>query len=79
MCPICHNAEESLEHLFVSCPLARAVKFGIDLSIWIDAFALTNIRKWIQDWLSKLDLTDHKTLWFYGLFFFAHYGVYGYI
>ena len=43
-CPICHNAEESLEHLFVLCLFAKVIWFGIDFSIRIDGLALTNIK-----------------------------------
>ena len=73
-CLLCLNAEENLEHLFFLCPLARAVWFGIDLSIRIDSFAINNIKNWIYDWLSKPELLGLDALWFYGQFVCTLYG-----
>ena len=47
---------------------ARAVRFGIDLSIYTDELALNDIKDWIQDWLLKPELTQPGALWFYGHF-----------
>ena len=63
---MCHKEEEKLEHLFILCPFARAVRFGIDLSIYTDELALNDIKDWIQDWFSKPKLTQSKAFWFYG-------------
>ena len=65
---MCHENEEKLKHLFLLCPFARAVWFGIDISICTDEFALNDIKDWIQDWLLKPELTQPKGLWFYGQF-----------
>ena len=62
---MCKMDDESLEHLFILCPFARAVWFGINLSIRTDAFSQTNIKEWIQGWLNMKELTHLKALWFY--------------
>ncbi|XWS32954.1 hypothetical protein CRYUN_Cryun22dG0035200 [Craigia yunnanensis] len=66
--PMCLKAEESLEHLFFLRSLTRAVWFGTDLSIITEFFALTSIKDWIHNWLSKPELSGPDALWFYGQF-----------
>ena len=65
-CPICQQENESLEHLFFLCPLARAVWFGTELSIRTDGFALSSIKDWIHEWLSNTELSSLNAFWFYG-------------
>ncbi|XWS33082.1 hypothetical protein CRYUN_Cryun22dG0048300 [Craigia yunnanensis] len=57
-----------MEHLFFLCPLARAVWFGTDLSIRTEYFALSCIKDWIYEWLSKPEFSGLNALWFYGQF-----------
>ena len=72
---ICHNAEESSEYFFILCPLARAVWIGTDLSIKTEAIALNTIKDWIQDWLSKPNLTNLKALWFCRQFIYTLWSI----
>ena len=65
---MCQEEDENLKHLFCLCHFAKAVWFGTDLSIFTNRIALNSIKDWIQDWLSKPELTQPKALWFYGQF-----------
>ena len=47
LCPIYLH----LEHLFLLCPLARAVWFRIDLLVKTNAFYTSSLIDWIQEWL----------------------------
>ena len=67
-CPMCSIDEESLEYLFFRCHFARAIWFGIDLSIRTDELTLYSVKDSIQKWLLKPELTKPKAFWFYGQF-----------
>ena len=66
--PLCLNEDESLEHIFLLCPMARAVWFGSDISLRIDGLRISSIREWIREQLSKPELHQSKALWFYEQF-----------
>ena len=65
---MCLENKESLEHLFLLCPLAKAIWFIIDLLLQIESFAITSIKEWIFEWLSKQELASLEALWFYDQF-----------
>ena len=66
LCPFCHTKEESLEHLFLHCPMTRAIWFGTDLTLRVEEIRTTSIKYWIRDWLANHALTQQDALWFYG-------------
>ena len=65
-CPICSKEDETLEHLFLLCPIARVVWFGSELSLRINHLRVQKIKDWIGEWLSKPELQHEEALWFYG-------------
>ena len=67
-CHFCNKEEETIEHLFLLCPMARAIWFGTDLSLKTDGFMVNSLKDWIGDWLFKPYLTQPEALWFYGHF-----------
>ena len=48
--------------------MARAIWFGLDLSLKIDGLRVITIKDWIREWLSKTELRQPEALWFYGQF-----------
>ena len=66
ICPNCLKEEETLEHLFLLCPLARAIWFGSELSLRVDYIITQKVKDWIGEWLSKPELQKEKAFWFYG-------------
>ncbi|XVF41802.1 hypothetical protein PTKIN_Ptkin01aG0309800 [Pterospermum kingtungense] len=68
LCPMYEAQNETLEHLLFTCPLARAIWFGIDLSIRMDQIDLITVNEWIKDWLMKEELVKNEALWFQGQF-----------
>lgn len=56
-CPICHQGEESLEHLYLKCDWVKGVWFGSDLQFSIDQQVIEKIGSWLKD----------KILYFKGL------------
>ena len=42
--PICHNEEKSLEHLFLLCPMVRAIWFRTDLTIRTEEIRITALK-----------------------------------
>ncbi|XP_061995649.1 disease resistance-like protein DSC1 isoform X1 [Rosa rugosa] len=49
MCPICHDYEESIEHVLLLCPWVETVWFGSPLGYKINKCRITTIHKWILD------------------------------
>ena len=56
LCHFCNEAVETLEHLFLLCPIAKAIWFGMDLALRIDGIRINTLKDWILDWLNKPDL-----------------------
>ena len=48
-CPLCCNGNETIEHRFVTCDVARAVWFASDLSLRMDTFIITSMAQWINE------------------------------
>ena len=65
ICPIYLKEDETLEHLYLLCPLARVVWFGSNLSLRVDHFRPQKIKDWIGEWLSKPKLKKEQAIWFY--------------
>ncbi|OMP11686.1 reverse transcriptase [Corchorus capsularis] len=57
-CGLCSAHEESQEHLFWNCDVARAVWFGSSLSLRTKAFEQVNIVDWLMQWLAKTNPTE---------------------
>ena len=66
VCPICSKEDETLEHHFLLCPIARVVWFGSELSLRINHLRVQKIKDWIGEWLSKPKLQKIEAFWFYG-------------
>ncbi|KAK4268822.1 hypothetical protein QN277_022056 [Acacia crassicarpa] len=52
LCPVCENAEETIEHVFFHCPWTRCVWFGCSLGARFDISAIGNFNAW---WISLTD------------------------
>ena len=66
LCHFCDDANEIVEHLFLLCPMAKAIWFGMELSIQMDDFNITILKDWLLEWLSKPNLLRPEAVWFYG-------------
>ena len=51
MCSLCQRAPESLNHLFRSCSFARAVWFGMGLSLRMDNPDIPDFLEWLRQWI----------------------------
>lgn len=49
LCPICHNFEESIEHILLLCPWVTAVWFGSPLGYRISNSSITTLDNWLLD------------------------------
>ena len=59
-CNFCQQAPETVEHLFLQCSFARAVWFGIPLTIRPDRLQSQDITSWLQ--ILFRDLTQNHSL-----------------
>ena len=66
LCHFCDEANETVEHLFLLCLMAKAIWFGMELSIRMDEFCITLLKAWLLEWLSKPELLKPEAVWFYG-------------
>ena len=69
--PLCHfynEANETIEHLFLLCPLAKATWFGMDLALRIDELCINTLKDWIIEWLNKIAFLKPEAFWLYGQF-----------
>lgn len=48
-CPICENANESIEHILFHCPWSGAVWFGSGKAFWIFHNEIQAVDKWMDD------------------------------
>ncbi|XP_068338896.1 uncharacterized protein [Pyrus communis] len=46
-CPICHNQDESIEHLLLLCPWVEPLRFGGILNLKIDRDAVSSWVEWV--------------------------------
>ncbi|KAL3844844.1 hypothetical protein ACJIZ3_002247 [Penstemon smallii] len=56
-CPICGAEVEDLNHLFLHCPLTKALWFNSKWSFKLDCLAVSSVREWI---IILLDKNDHS-------------------
>ncbi|XP_010266974.1 PREDICTED: uncharacterized protein LOC104604373 [Nelumbo nucifera] len=50
-CSLCDEEEESFEHLFLKCPLAKQVWFGADIAIHSDVTTDMSMADWLTNWI----------------------------
>ena len=50
-CPFCQEERETLDHLFLKCPFARAVWLGSEITIRTDTLPYHTISDWISNWV----------------------------
>ena len=48
LCPMCNTEKESLTHLFLLCPFARAIWNGSTLSIHTSEFSNLSVHQWLK-------------------------------
>lgn len=52
-CVLCGNINEDSDHLFLWCPFARALWFGILPTLIIDKSRFSNIECWLRVWCNR--------------------------
>ncbi|KAK4258076.1 hypothetical protein QN277_007576 [Acacia crassicarpa] len=55
LCPVCEEADETLEHLFFQCPWTRCVWFGCSLGVKFDCLRVVNFNSW---WMRFLGMNS---------------------
>ncbi|KAK4270407.1 hypothetical protein QN277_023445 [Acacia crassicarpa] len=70
LCPVCVEAEESIEHVFFHCPWTRCVWFGCSLGARVDISSISNFNAWWILMTNSPQLSKHDLslicwlLWF---------------
>ncbi|KAF7835780.1 ribonuclease H [Senna tora] len=67
ICYLCQQESESLDHIFITCPFARAIWFGSSLALHIEDFYSLNLIQCLSHWFlqaqqgTQQDLQDLQT------------------
>lgn len=53
ICNLCNEEEENLDHLFLSCQLARSLWFGSNLTVKPQYLQQKSIQDWLRVWFNQ--------------------------
>lgn len=53
MCTFCNEEPETIHHIMMKCPFAKAVWFDLDVDLKINYCYFDNITQWLTYWIEK--------------------------